>query len=127
MNKLFSLISILIFFLATSNVDAAVSGASGPTAECRELIDSLKGLKRAQEAVSSTLVKNHDLMSETLKSYSEALSDSKGKAYQSIANNMNKISESFKTRGSKSKVLSEAISDNTQVLIYLAEKCISVK
>lgn len=123
MNKFFSCISIFILIFSTLSVNAG----SAPSSECRELIDSLKGLKRAQESVSSTLVKNHDLMAETLSSYSEALTDSKGKAYQSIANNMNRISDSFKTRGNKSKVLSEAISDNTQALIGLAEKCISEK
>jgi hypothetical protein len=126
MNKFFSCIILLLFFVSVAPVGVRASSAVFSN-ECRDLVDSLRGLKRAQEAVNSTMVKNHDLMSETLSSYSEALTDSRGKAYQSIANNMNRISDSFRVRGNKSKVLSEAISNNTQVLIELAEKCFSEK
>lgn len=119
MGKLFSCINILFFVLGLS-LKASAN-------ECASLVESLKGLQKAQDSVNGSLVKNHELMAETLLSYSEALTESKGKAHLSIANNMNKISESFKARGSKAKVLSEAISLKTDELIKLAEKCISEK
>ncbi len=119
MRKLFTCIYILFFVLSLSLAASAN--------DCATLAESLKGLQKAQNSVSSSLVKNHEMMAETLLSYSEALTDSKGKAHQSIANNMNKISEAFKARGSKAKVLSESISEKTNQLIKLAEKCFSDK
>lgn len=119
MKQRFTFIYILVLFLGLSFAASAN--------ECASLVDSLKGLQKAQNSVSGSLVQNHELMADTLLSYSEALTDSRGKAHQSIARNMNKISESFKDRGSKAKVLSEAISEKTQELIKLAEKCISEK
>lgn len=119
MGQLFTFFNIIVLVLGLS-LKASAS-------DCSSIVDSLRGLQKAQNSVSGSLVQNHELMAETLLSYSEALTDSKGKAHQSIANNMNKISESFKARGSKAKVLSEAISEKTDELIKLAEKCISEK
>lgn len=119
MGQLFTCTAILFFVLGL-NLAANAN-------DCASLAESLKGLQKAQNSVSGSLVQNHDLMAETLVSYSEALSDSRGKAHQSIANNMNRISDSFKARGAKAKVLSQAISDKTEELIKLAEKCFSEK
>lgn len=118
MSKLFFCIYILVSVLGSGLMASD---------DCASLAESLKGLQKAQDSVSGSLVKNHELMADTLLSYSEALTESKGKAHLSIANNMNKISESFKARGSKAKVLSETISDRTNELIKLAEKCFSDK
>ena len=119
MGNIFTFFNILVLILGLS-FNAFAN-------DCANLAESLKGLQKAQNSVSGSLIQNHELMAETLLSYSEALTDSKGKAHQSIARNMNKISEAFKARGSKAKVQSEAISERTEELIKLAEKCISEK
>lgn len=119
MGQILSSIYTLVFVFGVSLTASAN--------ECAQLVELLKGLQKAQDSVSTSLVNNHELMADTLLSYSEALTDSKGKAHLSIANNMNKVSETFKARGSKAKVLSKAIYEKTDELINIAEKCFSEK
>ena len=55
---------------------------------CSDIISELKQMKTAQSSVHATLVSNHEMMAQSLESYSEALTSSAGRAYKAISENM---------------------------------------
>ena len=92
--------------------------------DCDSIITHLKQMKKAQTAVQSSLINNHEMLAESLESYSDALSSSGGRAYKTISASMIKASTSLKERGNKGAQLSQKLSDQTDELIKIIEKCI---
>ena len=92
--------------------------------DCDSIINQLKQMKKAQSAVQSSLIANHDMLADSLDSYSDALKSTAGRAHKSVEDNMAKAAGSIRERGRKGADLSQKLSDKTDELINLIEKCL---
>lgn len=93
-------------------------------AKCEQLIEQLKQMKKAQLSVHQSLIANHDLIAQSLESYSEALRDSSGRAYKAVETNMSKAAQSLKERGEKGQDVALKLSQQTDELIKNAANCV---
>ncbi len=93
-------------------------------AKCEQLIEQLKQMKKAQLSVHQSLIANHDLIAQSLESYSEALRDSTGRAYKVVETNMTKAAQSLKGRGEKGQDVALKLSQQTDELIKIAANCV---
>lgn len=109
------LIALPIFLMAQTSFAAQ---------DCDSIINQLKQMKKAQAAIQSSLIANHDMLADSLDSYSDALKSTAGRAYKSVEGNMAKAAGSIRERGRKGADLSQKLSDKTDELINLVEKCL---
>ncbi len=114
------LLGICLFFF----VSMISFSLQAKTTECADVIQQLQQMKTAQASVQETLVSNHEMMAQSLESYSEAISESAGRAYKSISENMSKAAGSFRQRGLKAQSLSKKLETNTDELIKSVAKCL---
>ncbi len=93
-------------------------------AACGDLVSELKTMKQAQTAIQISLISNHALFASTLESYSDALSESGGKAYKTISSNMNNSVASIRERGLKAQKTAIKLEEATDDLISRVSKCL---
>ncbi|MBC7741031.1 MAG: hypothetical protein H7061_02460 [Bdellovibrionaceae bacterium] len=93
-------------------------------ADCGALVGELKAMKQAQTTIQISLISNHGLFATTLESYSEALSESGGKAYKTISSNMNNSVSSIRDRGLKAQKTALKLEEATDDLIQRISKCL---
>ena len=115
------LFGICLFFFVSM---ISFSIQAKPGSECPNVIQQLHQMKVAQVSVQDSLVSNHELMAQSLESYSEALSDSAGKAHGSISQNMAKAAGSLRERALKAQTISKRLEINTDELVKSVEKCL---
>lgn len=93
-------------------------------ASCADVVSELREMKEAQAAIQGSLVANHMLFATTLESYSEALTDSMGKAHKVVSSNLMSSAESFRTRGVQARKTAMKLDEATEDLIRRVSKCI---
>ncbi|MFZ3231260.1 MAG: hypothetical protein WA160_13715 [Pseudobdellovibrio sp.] len=92
--------------------------------ECSQLVLELQAMKKANSAIHSSLIANHEMFSTTLESYSEALSETAGRAHKTVSDNMLSSSQSFRERGLKAQKMSRKLDLASEDLIQRVSKCI---
>lgn len=105
---------LLAFLLATTSF----------ASDCREMVDELAAMKRAQQVMLETLSSNHELFAVTLESYSDALGQSQGKLHKVLSNNMNDAAKSFRHRGNAAKSSAQKLDRATNDLVLRLQKCL---
>ena len=93
-------------------------------ADCGTILSDLKAMKQAQSSIQMSLISNHQMFGTTLESYSEALSESGGKAYRTIASNMNNSVVAIRERGIKAHKTSVKLDEAIDDLIVRISKCL---
>ncbi len=114
-----AILSISFFLLP------ALTYASTQSVNCSEVIGQLKQMKQAQLAVQGSLIANHEMMADSMESYSDALKSSGGKAHKTVAESMSTASESLRKRGEKGQSLAKQLAEQTDEIIQIAEKCLN--
>lgn len=94
------------------------------SANCGQLLEDLRQMKKAQESVQSSLISNHEMMAASLESYSDALKQTSGKAHKAVSQNMARAVVSLRERGLKAQNIANQLSEKTEDLIQQAEKCL---
>jgi hypothetical protein len=92
--------------------------------DCSQVVSQLRDMKAAQLAVQSSLIKNHDMMADSLDSYADALKESSGRAHKTVSNSMLTASESLRKRGDKGQELAGKLSEQTDLIIKNVENCL---
>lgn len=92
--------------------------------DCGSIVSELRAMKQAQSSIQMSLISNHSMFASTLESYSEALSESGGKAFRTISSNMNNSVVSIRERGVKAHNTSMKLDEATEDLIQRISKCI---
>lgn len=92
--------------------------------ECSQVLSQLREMKSAQMAVQSSLIRNHDMMADSLDSYADALKESQGRAHKAVSSNMLTASESLRKRGEKGQDLAEKLAEKTEEIIKNVENCL---
>ena len=92
--------------------------------DCQRFVEDLKDMRMAQDAIQQSLISNHDMMSDTIKTYADSMKETQGKAYKGIAENMYKAVDSIKKRKEKAVDLAKSLNEKTLEVIKTAEKCI---
>lgn len=93
-------------------------------ASCADVVSELRAMKDAQTAIQNSLVSNHAMFATTLESYSEALTDSAGKAHKVVSSNMMSSAQSFRVRGVQARKTALKLEEATEDLIQRVSKCI---
>lgn len=91
---------------------------------CSQAIEDLRQMKAAQLAVQGSLIKNHDMMAESMESYAEALKDSSGKAHKTVESSMVSAASSLRKRGEKGQELADQLAQKTDEIIKEVENCL---
>lgn len=91
---------------------------------CDKIIENLKQMKKAQVVIQDSLISNHNMMADSLDSYSDALGISGGKAYKTIKSNMSVSANSYRKRGQKAQELADKLADQTEELIKEVQNCL---
>ena len=112
-----------IVFLSVVTVLFA-SKSFAQSKDCSQVLEQLKQMKNAQSTIQQSLVANHEMMAQSLDSYSEALEDSAGRAQKAISNNMKKAADSLRERSLKAVSISRKLETGTDELIKTVEKCL---
>lgn len=92
--------------------------------DCSQLGAQLRQMKAAQLAVQTSLIKNHDMVADSLDSYADALKESSGRAHKTVSNSMITASSSLRKRGEKGQELAEKLAEQTDVVIKNVENCL---
>lgn len=107
----------IILFLVISPLFASAN-------DCSQLVSQLRQMKEAQLAVQSSLIKNHDMVADSLDSYADALKESSGRAHKTVSNSMLTASSSLRKRGEKGQELAEKLTEQTDLIIKNVENCL---
>lgn len=94
------------------------------TKDCAQVIEQMKQMKNAQATIHQSLISNHEMMAQSLDSYSEALESSAGRAHKAISGNMKKAADSLRERSLKAVSISKKLENGTEELIKTVEKCL---
>lgn len=94
-------------------------------ASCADVISELRAMKEAQTTIQGSLVSNHAMFASTLESYSEALTETAGKAHKVVSSNMVSSAESFRNRGLQARKTALKLDEATEDLIQRISKCIN--
>lgn len=92
--------------------------------DCAQLTSQLREMKDAQVAVQTSLIRNHDMMAESLESYADALKESQGRAHKTVTSSMITASNSLRKRGGKGQELAEKLAEQTEQIIKNVENCL---
>lgn len=122
--SLTSLLLVITFHEAQAkNTQKSIESHAQGVVQCSEIAKELKSLKKAQQAIELSLVSNHDLMADSMESYSEALKSSAGKASKTVEESMSKAATSLRARGQKAREMTDKLALLTERLIQSAEAC----
>ncbi|AZZ37978.1 hypothetical protein CIK05_14585 [Bdellovibrio sp. qaytius] len=92
--------------------------------DCSQVVSQLRQMKAAQMAVQTSLIKNHDMVADSMDSYADALKESSGRAHKTVANSMLTASTSLRKRGEKGQELAEKLAEQTDLIIKSVENCL---
>lgn len=92
-------------------------------ASCQDLIAEMRSMKEAQTSIQASLIANHDLFADTIKSYTGALAGTSAKSQKQILINLDKTAESFRSRGFQAQKTSAKFESATEDLIQRLSKC----
>lgn len=107
----------IILFLVISPLFASAN-------DCSQLVSQLRQMKSAQLAVQDSLIKNHEMMADSMESYADALKESSGRAHKTVSNSMLTASSSLRKRGEKGQELAEKLAEQTDLIIKNVENCL---
>lgn len=88
------------------------------------LVSELQAMKKANSTIHASLISNHEMFSTTLESYSEALSETAGRAHKTVSENMLSSAQSFRERGLKAQKMSKKLDQASNDLIERVAKCL---
>lgn len=92
--------------------------------DCSQVVSQLREMKAAQVAVQTSLIKNHEIVADSLDSYADALKESSGRAHKTVSNSMLTASNSLRKRGEKGQDLAEKLAEQTDIIIKSVEGCL---
>lgn len=92
--------------------------------DCSQVLSQLRDMKKAQMAVQTSLIQNHEMVADSLDSYADALKESSGRAHKTVANSMLTASDSLRKRGEKGQGLAEKLASQTDLIIKNVENCL---
>lgn len=99
-------------------------GVSVLASECSLLVSELQAMKKANSSIHSSLISNHEMFATTLESYSDALSETAGRAHKTVSDNMLSSASSFRERGLKAQKMSKKLDQASDDLIQRISKCL---
>ncbi len=105
-------------------VSAIVLCSLSSFANCGDLVSELKSMREAQNSIQMSLISNHAMFASTLESYSQALTESSGKAHRVVSTNMMSSSDSFRSRGLKAQKTALKLDEATEDLIQRLSRCL---
>lgn len=91
---------------------------------CSQIVSLMRDMKSAQKAVQESLIRNHEMVADSLDSYSDALSESQGRAHKTVTSSMRTASDSLRKRGDKGQELADKLADQTDLLIKKVSDCL---
>lgn len=109
-----------LFIITSAIVMYSISSWAG----CSDVIADLQAMKQAQTTIQNSLVSNHAMFASTMESYSEALTETAGKAHKVVSSNMLSSAESFRNRGLQARKTALKLEEATEELIQRISKCI---
>lgn len=109
-----------LFIITSAIVMYSISSWAG----CSDVIADLRAMKEAQTTIQNSLVSNHAMFASTLESYSEALTETAGKAHKVVSSNMISSAESFRSRGLQARKTALKLEEATDDLIQRVSKCL---
>lgn len=116
---------IMYFMIAVTFASTFPSVGFGASAnQCDQIVEQLKQMKKAQLTVQNSLISNHDMVADSLESYSDALSSSAGKAHKTVEDSMGSAASSLRKRGQKGQELASKLAEQTDELIKNVENCL---
>ncbi|MCM2352145.1 MAG: hypothetical protein NDI63_00920 [Pseudobdellovibrio sp.] len=92
--------------------------------DCSQAVAQLRQMKAAQLSVQDSLIKNHEMMADSMESYADALKESSGRAHKTVSNSMLTASSSLRKRGEKGQELAEKLAEQTDLIIKNVENCL---
>ncbi len=117
-----SFLKAIVFLSIVTVLFASRSFAQ--TKDCSQVLEQMRQMKNAQATIHQSLISNHEMMAQSLDSYSQALEDSGGRAHKSISGNMKKAADSLRERSLKAVSISKKLENGTEELIKTVEKCL---
>jgi len=110
-SAIYSLIGVLFTISVSAN-------------ECSSLISELQAMRKANSTIHSSLITNHEMFATTLESYSDALSETAGRAHKTVSENMISSAQSFRDRGIKAQKMSKKLEQASDDLSQRISKCL---
>lgn len=101
-----------------------VLSVNAMASECAMLVAELQAMKKANNTIHNSLISNHEMFSTTMESYSEALSETAGRAHKTVSENMLSSANSFRERGLKAQKMSKKLDVASDDLIHRISKCL---
>lgn len=98
------------------------------SSECREVVEDLKAMQKAQQSISESLISNHDTFADLLEDYSSALSLSAGMGKpvtKEAVTKMGESAKSFRERGHNASKLNKKLTTASNDVIARAVACLS--
>lgn len=112
----------IVLFFANSIFYSRLSIAK--SISCADLPTVLQDMKKAQQSIHQSLIGNHEMMAQSLDSYTDALVQTGGKAHKTVSENMKKASTSLRDRADKAQVIALKLNENTEEVLKTVEKCL---
>lgn len=94
------------------------------SADCASLVTDLKAMKQANKTIQQSLISNHALFASTLESYSDALTESAGRAHRTLSMSMSSSADSYRERGLKAQKMMNQLDEASAELIQKISKCL---
>lgn len=92
--------------------------------ECSQVLSELQVMRKAQNTIQMSLVANHEMFATSMESYSQSLSETAGRVYKVVSDNMASNAQSFRDRGFKAQKTAQKLDLATQSLIQKVSKCL---
>ncbi len=92
--------------------------------ECSQILSELQAMRKAQNTIQVSLISNHEMFATSMESYSQALSETAGRVYKTVSDNMSSSGQSFRDRGLKAQKTAQKLDLATQNLIQKVAKCL---
>lgn len=118
--------SLLVAFLMTSMAMPALAAAKSE--DCRDLVENLKNLQKAQQSISESLASNHETFASLLEDYSSALNMSaemgKPVTHEAVTK-MGESAKAFRERGQNAQKLNKKLTEAWTKLIAQTSTCLN--
>lgn len=118
-------LGLQLFCEATYSMQpSTVNRSVAADVDCDRFVEDLKDMRLAQDAIQQSLIANHEMMSDSIRTYADSMKETQGKAYKKISESMYKAVDSIKKRKEKAADLAKSLNEKTLEMIKTAEKCI---
>ena len=78
-------LGLQLFCEATYSMQpSAVNRSVAADADCDRFVEDLKDMRLAQDAIQQSLIANHEMMSDSIRTYADSMKETQGKAYKKI-------------------------------------------